>query len=67
MLTARAEVTNPNDAQLKLTLSMTVGEWKKVMDQLPETWPHWQLASVIRQAVYVTVDRVELIHEDIKA
>lgn len=58
MIRATARVLKPEDVTLQITLSLTVGEWKQVAAKMPDEWPHWQLASVIRNAVEQTVGHV---------
>jgi hypothetical protein len=60
---ARAQIESPNAAELTLTLTMRVGEWKDLAALLPEQWPAWPVASLIRKAIRGTIEHVETARE----
>lgn len=59
----KVEVCNPDKVELTLTLTLTVGEWREIMRELPQKWPHWQLGGIIADAIGKTVGRIETIAE----
>ena len=65
MVRARAWLSESaiKDVEISVTLTMTVGEWKKVREQLKQEWPSWQLASTLGSVLNSLVDRVETAHE----
>jgi hypothetical protein len=40
-------LTKPNIAEATLTVTMTVGEWKQVREQISDKWPGWTFAALI--------------------
>jgi hypothetical protein len=40
-------VTNPNEIEFTLTITMTLEEWRKLRDELGHRWPASDLASDI--------------------
>jgi len=63
MFKARAMVQQPEKVALEITMSATVEEWKAVAASMGSTWPDWQFASVIGQAIRGTVEHVETARE----
>jgi hypothetical protein len=47
-------VENPDDVEFTLTITMPLGEWKRLKDQLANSYPAWKLghaiSDMIRQA-----------------
>lgn len=60
---ARAQIVNPDVAEMTLTLTMSVKQWKELADLLPEEWPGWPVASMVRQAISKTIGHVETVRE----
>jgi hypothetical protein len=60
---AVAQIVNPEQAQMSLTLTMTVKEWKEFAGVLPNAWPGWPVASLIRQSIEGTIAHVETAQE----
>lgn len=64
MITATAQVTNPNEAKLAVTIEMSVGDWKKQIEQLDKSaYPSWRVASMIRSAISGGIEHVERMRE----
>lgn len=40
--------TNPDKIELTLTLTMTLGEWKQLLQQTVDKWPSSDLKSLIQ-------------------
>ena len=50
---------NPDDIEFSMTLVMTMGEWKRLKDQLDNAYPSWRLASAISRLVSKAAARFE--------
>ena len=46
---ARAELTNPGDTNVTLTITMPLRRWKELHDQLSSAFPSWKLSEYISQ------------------
>lgn len=49
------EVLEPEEVEVTVTLTATLGEFKKLRDQMQERWPGWEVARIIQSAT----DRIE--------
>lgn len=51
MIKAVYQLTKPDDAEASLTLTMTVGEWRRfraqLADKLVSEYPAWRIATMI--------------------
>ncbi|WP_321789372.1 hypothetical protein [Burkholderia pyrrocinia] len=41
------KIQRPEDVPMTLTMTMTLGEWKKLQEQLATIYPSWKLSSNI--------------------
>ncbi|MBJ9669002.1 hypothetical protein I5693_15750 [Burkholderia cenocepacia] len=41
------KIQRPDDVPMVLTMTMTLGEWKKLETQLAATYPSWKLSTSI--------------------
>jgi hypothetical protein len=48
---ATFKLANPDALVASMSISMTLEEWKRVRESLPDTWPHWQLKGAITDLV----------------
>lgn len=46
-----AEFLNTDSYEVAITIRMSLGDWKKLRQQLADKWPSWDLASQIRDVV----------------
>ncbi len=60
---AVAQIVRPDVADMSLTLTMTVKEWKEFAALLPEKWPGWPVRSMINEAISKTIEHVETVRE----
>lgn len=44
-------LVNPGNAVAAMTITMTVSEWKQLKHQLPQDYPSWAFASLLRQVI----------------
>lgn len=44
-------IERPDDVQMVLTVTMTLGEWRKLQEQLSTSYPSWRLSSAISEMV----------------
>lgn len=44
-----AHVAKPDDTPVTLSITMTVGEWKRLSEQIGEGYPGWKLDQAIRK------------------
>lgn len=44
-------IERPDDVQMVLTVTMTLGEWRKLQEQLSSSYPSWRLSSAISEMV----------------
>jgi hypothetical protein len=51
VITTEMQVVNPDSVNLSLTITMSLGEWKQLRDQLARTYPSWRLAETIGETV----------------
>ncbi|RSB84931.1 hypothetical protein EGT47_27965 [Burkholderia cenocepacia] len=45
------KIQQPDDVPMMLTMTMTLGEWKRLQEQLATTYPSWKLSTNIREMV----------------
>ncbi|KVU48169.1 hypothetical protein WK69_10690 [Burkholderia ubonensis] len=45
------KILRPDDVPMTLTMTMTLGEWKKLQEQLASTYPSWKLSTTIGEMV----------------
>ena len=45
-------VENPDDIDMKLTVTMSLGQWKKLRNQLKHEWPSSDIGSKIIDMIY---------------
>ncbi|MDF0501575.1 hypothetical protein POK33_12685 [Burkholderia cenocepacia] len=45
------KIQRPDDVPMTLTMTMTLGEWKKLQEQLATTYPSWKLSTNIGEMV----------------
>ncbi|RRA01867.1 hypothetical protein [Burkholderia cepacia] len=45
------KIQRPDDVPMTLTMTMTLGEWKKLESQLSTSYPSWKLATNIGEMV----------------
>lgn len=43
------KIENPENIEATIVITMSVGEWEKLREQLDNEWPAWKLSSAIRQ------------------
>lgn len=48
---AKFRIENPDDVEATITITMKIGEWKEIKDQLARQHPSWKLASAITQTI----------------
>lgn len=48
---ARIHIDNPDAAEVTITLSMTLGQWKQVLSELGDGYPAWKVKAVIQDAI----------------
>ena len=51
--------SRPNDIELTMALTMTLGQWKDLAEQCADHYPGWKLSSVIRRMVDGVTKQVE--------
>ena len=44
-------VTNPDYIEVKLEITMTLYNWKRLDDQLASAYPAWDLSKAIREMI----------------
>lgn len=44
---SRFMVENPDDIEMTMKITMTVGDWTKLRDQLQQKYPSWRLSGMI--------------------
>lgn len=61
MIRAVYQLARPDDAEATLTLTMTVGEWRRLATGLTEAgaYPGWQVASIIRDLTLRAVEHFD--------
>ncbi|MBU9293049.1 hypothetical protein KTD18_15990 [Burkholderia multivorans] len=45
------KILRPDEVPMTLTMTMTLGEWKKLQEQLATTYPSWKLSANIGEMV----------------
>ncbi|MDN7488530.1 hypothetical protein QZM35_12550 [Burkholderia sp. AU45274] len=45
------KIQRPDDVPMTLTMTMTLGEWKKLENQLSTSYPSWKLSTNIGEMV----------------
>lgn len=45
------KIQRPDDVVVDLTLSATLGNWKRLQSQLTNDYPSWNLANIISVAI----------------
>lgn len=50
-ITARFMLENPDASLATMKITMTIGEWVELRDQLKSMYPSWKLSSAITQLV----------------
>lgn len=48
---ARIALTDPNEVEVTVTLTMKLKDWKRLRDQVADQYPGWELRSVISDLV----------------
>ena len=46
------EIAKPNEIKATLHLTMTIGDWKELREQLVKKWPGSRLSSMITDLVF---------------
>lgn len=54
------EVEHPDAVQITLTLTMALGDWKRIREQIQSAYPGWLLGNLIRDAVRKIEERVAI-------
>ena len=44
-------LTNPNDAEVTITMTAPLRDWKSLIAQLPSGWPSWRVEADIRSVI----------------
>lgn len=47
MIKGKFGIQKLNDVEATLTVTMTVGEWREILEQLSQKWPSWKFGEVI--------------------
>lgn len=51
---AKFQTESPDEISMTLTMTMPLGQWKKLRSQLAQDWPSWdvgrQISDMVRQA-----------------
>ncbi|PFH29080.1 hypothetical protein [Burkholderia sp. JKS000303] len=45
------KIQRPDDVPMTLTMTMTLGEWKRLEEQLSTSYPSWKLSTNIGEMV----------------
>lgn len=45
------KICDPDNVQMTLTVTMSMSEWKRLLQQLPSDYPSWKLGDAIRDFV----------------
>ena len=45
-------VTNPDEIEMEMTIKMTLGQWKKLKNQLADKWPSLDFGSRIQDMIF---------------
>lgn len=48
---AKFKITNPDNAECTLTITMPLEKWKRLREQLDSNYPSWKLSNLIAQLV----------------
>lgn len=54
-----SEVVDASAVQVRMTLTASYKEWKEMIAQMPNEWPSWQMAALMRDALGQTFERVD--------
>ena len=60
---ATAQVANPRDTAITISVTMTFSEAKELLGQMSSSHPSWVFASVLRQALAQTIEHVSIAQE----
>ena len=50
-MTTKLKVENPDAVEMTLTLTMPLGQWRRLKEQLGNAWPAWDVGSAIREMI----------------
>lgn len=50
-MNARLGLTDPDSAPCTIAFTMTLGEWKRLCEQLPQKYPSWKFGEAITKLV----------------
>lgn len=45
-------VENPDDIDMKIIITMSLGQWKRLKEQLTLEWPSSEMSAKIRDMIY---------------
>jgi hypothetical protein len=51
MIRTSARVTNPDDVEVTMTVTMTAGEWTRLACELSGDWPAWSFRQAVKEAL----------------
>lgn len=60
-------VPKPEDVEVTLKITATVGEWVEVRESLKDKWPDWRFSNVIGRAIAKVQDQINEQEEDVRA
>lgn len=55
MARVTAKVLNPDNIEVTMSITMTIGHWKVLREQMGTEWPAWDVGRQIRD----TISKVE--------
>lgn len=47
-----SSVIKPDDIEVDVRIIMTLGQWKKLLDQLNQNWPSSEISIKLNEVVY---------------
>lgn len=69
MKQAKFEMEHNDNIEVTMTLTMSVGEWEQLVDQLKESskstqWPSWKFIAAVKDMIRDYVYRIECVYEE---
>ena len=51
MIKAKCFPTNPNSIELTISITMSLGEWQRLVERIDSSYPGWPVIAIIQRAV----------------
>ncbi len=64
---ARMTIDKADDVPMTLSITLPLSEWEDLAKQMPQAWPAWQFASLVRNAINSATKQIRVEEKEINS